>query len=324
MARLQRRWRVVKWAGAVATILLGTLWYVSLKEGTGLADDSAFHIGDGALIWNPPWRDDEARSSYRVNDDPSWMPRHSRAQGFIVPFWLPCLGVAALTVLLFWRDRRAIRPGRPACGSNQIPTSQGVRWGTRPLSRLSYCLAWFILLSGVGLTVAAALSCGRAFRYYNEWWSAEPTPSVHIGDGVFTYRRDWSGATQINSDKGMPRESETVLELVVLRFSDRRFIDRHTPVGQYAITEVTPGRWVTFKVRFWIIGIALVLFGAIRLCVSRWLSARRRMDGLCLTCGYDLMGNVSGVCPECGARISGSSGKLSANRDHPTTTSERC
>ena len=30
---------------------------------------------------------------------------------------------------------------------------------------------------------------------------------------------------------------------------------------------------------------------------------RRRKKGLCLTCGYDLTGNVSGICPECGERI---------------------
>jgi len=29
----------------------------------------------------------------------------------------------------------------------------------------------------------------------------------------------------------------------------------------------------------------------------RW---RRRRRGLCVRCGYDLTGNVSGVCPECG------------------------
>jgi hypothetical protein len=27
---------------------------------------------------------------------------------------------------------------------------------------------------------------------------------------------------------------------------------------------------------------------------------RRRKKGLCLACGYNLEGNVSGVCPECG------------------------
>jgi len=30
---------------------------------------------------------------------------------------------------------------------------------------------------------------------------------------------------------------------------------------------------------------------------------RRRRRGLCITCGYDLTGNESGVCPECGTKI---------------------
>jgi len=34
--------------------------------------------------------------------------------------------------------------------------------------------------------------------------------------------------------------------------------------------------------------------------VRRW---RRRRKGLCLKCGYNLTGNVSGVCPECGSKI---------------------
>lgn len=36
----------------------------------------------------------------------------------------------------------------------------------------------------------------------------------------------------------------------------------------------------------------------------RPLRRRRRLRrGLCLTCGYSLAGNVSGVCPECGGQI---------------------
>lgn len=34
--------------------------------------------------------------------------------------------------------------------------------------------------------------------------------------------------------------------------------------------------------------------------LRRW---RRRRKGLCLWCGYDLVGNVSGVCPECGTEL---------------------
>jgi len=36
--------------------------------------------------------------------------------------------------------------------------------------------------------------------------------------------------------------------------------------------------------------------------LERWFARdrMRRAKGLCRNCGYDLTGNVSGVCPECG------------------------
>jgi hypothetical protein len=34
-----------------------------------------------------------------------------------------------------------------------------------------------------------------------------------------------------------------------------------------------------------------------------WLDRRRILPGHCARCGYDLTGNVSGMCPECGKRI---------------------
>lgn len=36
---------------------------------------------------------------------------------------------------------------------------------------------------------------------------------------------------------------------------------------------------------------------------SRHQVRRRRRKGHCQRCGYDLTGNTSGVCPECGERI---------------------
>ncbi len=43
-----------------------------------------------------------------------------------------------------------------------------------------------------------------------------------------------------------------------------------------------------------------------------WYRDRRRAPGLCITCSYDLRGNESGVCPECGseAPVPGRSGPL--------------
>lgn len=34
--------------------------------------------------------------------------------------------------------------------------------------------------------------------------------------------------------------------------------------------------------------------------VRRW---RRYRKGLCVNCGYNLTGNVSGICPECGTKV---------------------
>ncbi|MDB5354049.1 MAG: hypothetical protein JWN24_502 [Phycisphaerales bacterium] len=37
--------------------------------------------------------------------------------------------------------------------------------------------------------------------------------------------------------------------------------------------------------------------------ISGWRDRRRLAEGQCLLCGYDLTGNVSGVCPECGRSV---------------------
>lgn len=56
--------------------------------------------------------------------------------------------------------------------------------------------------------------------------------------------------------------------------------------------------------------LALVVFAALLYSLTGWRAwfgsrswsraARRRARGLCNTCGYDMRGNDSGVCPECG------------------------
>jgi hypothetical protein len=49
----------------------------------------------------------------------------------------------------------------------------------------------------------------------------------------------------------------------------------------------------------------LLLFSALPLGRAwRYLARRRRAAGQCAACGYDLTGNVTGVCPECGTPAS--------------------
>ncbi|GMU83347.1 MAG: hypothetical protein AMXMBFR47_32170 [Planctomycetota bacterium] len=52
----------------------------------------------------------------------------------------------------------------------------------------------------------------------------------------------------------------------------------------------------------WVIAGVLMAWPAVVLVVTRF-RRRMRMAGLCRACGYDLRGNVSGACPECGRLI---------------------
>jgi hypothetical protein len=66
----------------------------------------------------------------------------------------------------------------------------------------------------------------------------------------------------------------------------------------------SPGYWIyrapvrTVSVSLWMLFLLVALPTA-----YLWYRDRRRFPrGHCQLCGYDLTGNVSGVCPECGAK----------------------
>jgi hypothetical protein len=67
-----------------------------------------------------------------------------------------------------------------------------------------------------------------------------------------------------------------------------------------------PGeRYIQVAVHFTIPGILLAIYPL--LVFRQWLRQYRRNQrhkkGLCVTCGYNLTGNISGLCPECGSPI---------------------
>lgn len=82
------------------------------------------------------------------------------------------------------------------------------------------------------------------------------------------------------------------LELRVSGFS-WWFVSRHLPVVVKGSTLHLVG------VPLWSLALTAGLPSA-----WLWLRGRRRAPGLCVHCGYDLRGNASGVCPECGAAAS--------------------
>jgi hypothetical protein len=62
------------------------------------------------------------------------------------------------------------------------------------------------------------------------------------------------------------------------------------------------GRWWTVAIPLWSILVVTALLPAARV-AGRLRRGRRRRVGLCVSCGYDLTGNKSGACPECGTAI---------------------
>jgi hypothetical protein len=66
-------------------------------------------------------------------------------------------------------------------------------------------------------------------------------------------------------------------------------------VGQVPVPRV----FFELRLPHWFLIVVFAPPLVLRLMVRR----RRAKDGMCQTCGYNLTGNVSGVCPECGKPI---------------------
>ena len=65
--------------------------------------------------------------------------------------------------------------------------------------------------------------------------------------------------------------------------------------GQYRTT------WIVFP--FWLLTALLAVLGAVPVFRGPVRQVWRRWRGYCVTCGYNLTGNRSGRCPECGEHI---------------------
>jgi hypothetical protein len=65
------------------------------------------------------------------------------------------------------------------------------------------------------------------------------------------------------------------------------------------------GRWQELFFPIWPIAVCCGLLPALStLRIARaWVKRRKTMRGLCAGCSYNLAGNISGVCPECGASV---------------------
>jgi hypothetical protein len=93
-------------------------------------------------------------------------------------------------------------------------------------------------------------------------------------------------------------------------FRLERYPDDYTPFCAFGISEdeldfdahnqivIT-----TARMPLWPATLGFAALPALSLIRAPLRRARRRRRGLCVTCAYDLTGNTSGTCPECGAGL---------------------
>jgi hypothetical protein len=70
--------------------------------------------------------------------------------------------------------------------------------------------------------------------------------------------------------------------------------------GEY---RMLPRTWVNIRMHLWLPLVLLLIYPAIAFIrgpVRRW---HRRRNNKCVACGYDLTGNVTGICPECATAV---------------------
>ncbi len=158
--------------------------------------------------------------------------------------------------------------------------------------------AIIILLSVTALAVLG-ISVTNVFCEFT-WWPVGdeislPHAKVWCGGRGWIVVEYWRPANFTFPIWGVAREPSTLGSLLHLAY------EWNSGLGMYG----TGRKFQSYHlgVRTWPLFILLSAYPVVALIRGPIRRHRRRTKGLCVKCGYNLTGNVSGICPECGERI---------------------
>lgn len=272
-------------------------WFLSFGYGghTEWRTLRVLPIGDRAQLWlEPTWRLQLA-----------WAPFADHLTGYphiIVPSWLPAAVFAFYPVSFAVSRLPACRLLRLRRGDAAAPASQGhVR--KKVLDRLGRCMV--VLLSCLWLGIGTAWIAsyvmdwrGANFHRHRSHVSAYANRGLASLEIVFTL--PFANSCEPFAVHGEWRSWSAGAQCLHCRMV--------YPVDYYINPMAKAHRVcdLVFAAVFFPLWSAFLICGtypaivAIRGPVRRY---RRRKRGLCIQCAYDLTGNESGRCPECGRRI---------------------
>lgn len=146
------------------------------------------------------------------------------------------------------------------------------------------------------IVVLTASSVGTAALWADSYrvrqdksWGPGTSVEIRVGERDYTLQVSAGVLTAFVYDDS-PRGSKVTNWAI--RFGGLGVQKSSIPVLGINATSVRLPFWFALLVFSW-----YPTFTFIRGPFRRW---RRRRKGCCLACGYDLQGNLSGVCPECG------------------------
>ncbi len=205
---------------------------------------------------------------YRLLWDYPRITRQVACWEFALPLWLPALLAAAPTAFLWAAHARR-------------PVSERRRPHARRPSRVRRMAKWSFTTLCIVLAIACISTKAVGCKYYTSGLNRCAT----LSDGAITFRQVGGGQFDVRGSRLQPCWG--------LYFP---YLWR--PVISTAGTGSIASRDIHIVIPLWLLTLIAALPTAIV-----WRFDRRNLVGFCQACGYDLTGNVSGRCPECGEAI---------------------
>lgn len=283
-----------RWVSIGVPIAAAILWAatIALDGGFHVGDRAMVHLGEGA-VWTRVvtaggsgqdstvdqtfYPDDPPRGGLGIALKASQCPELPSIHRVFVsttgewwtvrlPFWFALLVTVAVSGSPVWRGRSSHKEPR-VCPSG--------------------CAGWLVIAPGITATalilatwVASGWLCFDACGYRAQ---------VFVNGGVFELWYDVDGCVCVfDGPYWRPHW-----------YAERSFEMRWAVPHTSDCAQSTMGSWREVVIPLWA---PLMLVGLPTLWML-WSRRRRRPPGHCVACGYDLTGNVSGRCPECGTLI---------------------
>jgi len=196
-----------------------------------------------------------------------------------------------------------------------VPSKASGRPIQRALRGASLCALALVALLCLGLTILSIYDTARrtragnriksVFGYLNVvdpiWEDRLHSVYVSVRNGAIDFTRYDKRCVRCG---GIPPEHapECIHSWAIVQYGWPPQIGKRVKVPGIKWVEGTfaGSRFTELSVSYWLVSMLSAAYPVVALIRGPLRTYGRRARGACLACGYDLTGNVSGRCPECG------------------------